>query len=61
MASFLATALEMLVDVSYAAPQAHRNVNVELHQEYPPNIIFIFSHGRKYSIMSKINTRNKSS
>jgi hypothetical protein len=39
---------EMLVDDSYAAPQAHRIVNVKLHQEYSLGIIFIFSHGRKY-------------
>jgi hypothetical protein len=38
---------EMLVDVSYAAPQAHRIVNVALHREYYLGIIFIFSHGRK--------------
>jgi hypothetical protein len=35
-------ALEMLVDVFYAAPQAHRIVNVALHREYSPGIIFIF-------------------
>jgi hypothetical protein len=35
------------VDVSYAALQAHRIVNVALHWEYSPDIIFIFSHGRK--------------
>jgi hypothetical protein len=34
-------------DVSYAAPQAHGIVNVTLHQEYSPSIIFIFSQGRK--------------
>jgi hypothetical protein len=32
----------MLVDVSYAAPQAHGIVNVALHREYSPGIIFIF-------------------
>jgi hypothetical protein len=37
----------MLVDVSYAAPQAHRILDVALHQEYSLNIIFIFSQGRK--------------
>jgi hypothetical protein len=36
-----------VVDVSYAASQAHRIVNVALHQEYSPGIIFIFSQGRK--------------
>jgi hypothetical protein len=38
----------MLVDVYYAASQAHGIVNVALHQEYPPGIIFIFSQGSKY-------------
>jgi superfamily II RNA helicase len=38
---------EMLVDVSYAALQAHRIVNVALHREYSPDIVFIFSKGRK--------------
>jgi hypothetical protein len=38
---------EMLVDVSYAAPQVHGIVNVALHQEYSSGIIFIFSQGRK--------------
>jgi hypothetical protein len=33
------------VDVSYAALQAHEIVNVALHQEYSPDIIFIFSQG----------------
>jgi hypothetical protein len=42
-------ALESLVvvDVSYAAPQVHGIVNVALHHEYSPGIIFIFSQGRK--------------
>jgi hypothetical protein len=35
------------IDVSYAAPQAHRIVNVALHREYSPGITFIFSHGMK--------------
>jgi hypothetical protein len=35
------------VDISYAAPQAHRIVNVALHQEYSPGIVFIFSQGKK--------------
>jgi hypothetical protein len=35
------------VDVFYAAPQAYRIVNVALHQEYSPGIIFIFSQWRK--------------
>jgi predicted nicotinamide N-methyase len=38
---------EMLVDVSYAAPQAHKIINVALHWEYSPGIVFIFSQGRK--------------
>jgi hypothetical protein len=33
---------EMLLDVSYAAPQAHGIVNVALHQEYSPGFVFIF-------------------
>jgi hypothetical protein len=33
------------VDVSYAAPQEHEIVNVALHREYSPGIIFIFSQG----------------
>jgi predicted nicotinamide N-methyase len=38
----------MLVDVLYAAPQAHKIINVALHQEYSPGIIFIFFQWRKY-------------
>jgi hypothetical protein len=37
----------MLVDASDAALQAHEIVNVALHREYPPGIIFIFSQWRK--------------
>jgi hypothetical protein len=33
----------MIVDVSYAAPQAHKIVNVALYWEYSLGIIFIFS------------------
>jgi hypothetical protein len=33
----------LIVDVSYAAPQAHGIVNVALHREYSPGIVFIFS------------------
>jgi hypothetical protein len=47
MASSPAMTLKMLVDVSYAAPQAHGIVTVALHWEYSPGIIFIFSQGRK--------------
>jgi hypothetical protein len=47
MAFSPAMTLEMLVDVLYAALQTHRIVNVALHQEYSPGIIFIFSQGRK--------------
>jgi hypothetical protein len=43
----MAMAPEMLVDVSYAALQAHEIVNVALHREYSSGIIFIFSQGRK--------------
>jgi hypothetical protein len=35
------------IDVSYAAPQAHEIVNVALHREYSPGIVFIFCKGRK--------------
>jgi hypothetical protein len=38
---------EMLIDVSYAAPQANGIVNVALHWEYLSGIVFIFSQGRK--------------
>jgi hypothetical protein len=38
--------LEMLVDVSYEALQAHEIVNVALHREYSLGIVFIFSQGR---------------
>jgi hypothetical protein len=38
---------EMIVDVSYAAPQAHGIVNIALHREYSLSIVFIFSQGRK--------------
>jgi hypothetical protein len=37
----------MGVNVSYAAPQAHGIINVVLHREYTPGILFIFSQGRK--------------
>ncbi len=30
------------IDILYAAPQAHRIINVEFHQEYSPGIVFIF-------------------
>jgi hypothetical protein len=36
-----------VVDVSYAALQAHRIVNVALYREYSPGIVFIFSQRRK--------------
>jgi hypothetical protein len=36
-----------VVDVSYTTPQAHGIVNVEIHREYSPGIVFIFSQGRK--------------
>jgi hypothetical protein len=39
---------EMLVNVSYAAPQAHKIINVALHREHSPGIRFIFFQGRKY-------------
>jgi hypothetical protein len=39
--------LKVALDVSYAAPQAYGIVNVALHREYSPGIVFIFSQGRK--------------
>jgi hypothetical protein len=48
LASSPTTAPERLVDISYAAPQAHGIVNVALDWEYSPGIVFIFSQGRKY-------------
>jgi hypothetical protein len=44
------TLVKAVVDVSYAAPQAHGIVNVSLHREYPLGIIFIFSQGRKVAL-----------
>jgi hypothetical protein len=38
---------EMLVDVSYVAPQAHGIVNVALYREYSPGMVFIFSQESK--------------
>jgi hypothetical protein len=49
-----------IVDVSYAASQAHEIVNVALHWEYSPHIILIFFQGRGISIMSKTNTWSNS-
>jgi predicted nicotinamide N-methyase len=46
-AAEVVTSMQVFVDVLYAAPQAHRIVNVALHWEYSPGIIFIFSQGRK--------------
>jgi hypothetical protein len=40
-ASSLATAPEMLVDVSYVALQAHGIINVALHWEYSPSTVFV--------------------
>jgi hypothetical protein len=37
----------MLINVSYAAPQAHKIVNVELHLENSLGIVFIIFQGRK--------------
>jgi hypothetical protein len=39
--------IEVNVDISYTASQAYRIVNIALHREYSPGIIFIFSQGRK--------------
>jgi hypothetical protein len=35
------------IDISYGAPQAHEIVNIALHWEYSPSIVFIFSPERK--------------
>jgi hypothetical protein len=48
LASSPTTTSEMLVDVSYAAPQVHGIINVALPREYSLCIVFIFSQGRKY-------------
>jgi hypothetical protein len=36
-----------IVDISYAAPQAHGIVHVALHREYSLGIMFMFSQGGK--------------
>jgi transposase InsO family protein len=43
---FWEEAVNTAVDISYAAPQVHRIVNVALHREYSPAIVFIFFQGR---------------
>jgi hypothetical protein len=48
------------VDVSYAALQAHKIINVALHREYSLDIVFIFTKGGRISIMSKTNTGSNS-
>jgi hypothetical protein len=32
----------MLIDISYAVPQVHGIINIALHREYSPSIVFIF-------------------
>jgi hypothetical protein len=39
--------VKQTVDVLCVAPQAHGIINVALHREYSPIIVFIFSQGRK--------------
>jgi hypothetical protein len=51
---------EMLVDVSYAAPQAHGIINVALHREYSPGIVLYFPKGERISIMTKTNIESNS-
>jgi hypothetical protein len=46
----------MHVDVSYAAPQAHKIVNVAFHQEYPLGMDLFNHMGSSNSIMSKMYT-----
>jgi hypothetical protein len=41
------TPSRLSVDVFYAAPHVYGIINIALLQEYSPNIIFIFSQGRK--------------
>jgi hypothetical protein len=48
MADFSRGGELVVVDVLYEALQAHGIVNVALHREYSPGIVFIFFHGRKY-------------
>jgi predicted nicotinamide N-methyase len=50
----------MLVDVLYADPQAHEIVNVALHWEYSPDIVFVFSQLRKDLILSRTNIGSNS-
>jgi hypothetical protein len=50
----------MLVDVAYAAPQAHGIVNVALHREYSLGIVFTFYQGGRISIISKAHTESNS-
>jgi hypothetical protein len=50
----------MLVDVSYAAPQAHGIVNVALHRDILQVSYLDFPKGGRISIISKTNTRNNS-
>jgi hypothetical protein len=40
------SSLSSTIDISYAALQAHEIINVALHLEYSPGIIFIFFQGR---------------
>jgi hypothetical protein len=42
LASSPTTVPEMLVDISYAAPQAHKIINLALNREYSSGITFIF-------------------
>jgi hypothetical protein len=50
LASSLAMVAEMLVNVSYAAPQAHGIINVAFHLEYSRGIIFIFFQSEEESL-----------
>jgi hypothetical protein len=60
LSSSPATAPEMLVDVSYAAPQAHGIVNVALHRDILQVSYLDFPKGGRISIISKTNTGNNS-
>jgi hypothetical protein len=48
------------VDVSYVSPQAHGIVNVALHREYSPRIVFIFFPREEESLSCQTNTGSNS-
>jgi hypothetical protein len=52
---------EIIVDVSYAAPQAHEIVNIDFTGSILQVSYLYFPKGGSTSIISKINIRNNSS